>query len=409
MKLDGAIQPASLRYVERGLRTAAAERAKLMIIELDTPGGTLVSLRSMTTAITQSKVPVAVYVTPAGAHAASAGFFLLLAADVAAVTPGTNTGAAHPVSIGQAATDNEDDTNVAKAVEDAAALGRSLAQTRERNADWAERAVRDSLAYSADEALEHGLVEIVAADRGELLRKLDGTRLRRFDGSSQQLTLGRAQIVMLEPTLPERVLMVIANPELAYMLLMLGMLGLMIELMNPGLVVPGLVGTISLLSSLYAFSVLPVNWVGFLLIVIGLGLLVAEAFVTSYGVLAIAGIASFAFGSMFLVDAPAPAAGIGLDMVVPAVLVLGATSFFLANRAWRASRARVQVGLEAMIGEIGELTDGIGEREGEGRIFVHGEYWTATAQSPLPSGMKVRVEHIEGRRLRVAPLHQPSA
>jgi membrane-bound serine protease (ClpP class) len=198
--------------------------------------------------------------------------------------------------------------------------------------------------------------------------------------------------------------MVIAHPQVAYLLLMLGMLGLMTELFNPGLFVPGIVGGVSLLLALYAFSVLPVRWVALLLIVVGVGLLVAEAFVTSYGLLALAGLVSFVFGSLMLVDTPVPRWRIGPALVVPAAAVLAAVTALLLSRALRARRAKVRSGLEALVGEVGELTNGIADNQAEGKVFVHGEYWTATAESPLPQGAKVRVEQVEGYRLRVAPV-----
>jgi len=244
LSLDGAVQPASLRYIERGIEAAAERDAELVIVELDTPGGTLVSLRLMTRAITQSEAPVAVFVTPSGARAASAGFFLLLAADVAAMSPGTNTGAAHPVGLGRGSGEG-DDVALTKAAEDAAALARSLAAARGRPIQWAEKAVVESRSYSTDEALGHGLIEITAKDRRDLVTQLDGIAVRRFDGRSQTLELSGANVTELEPTFAEQILMVIADPQVAYLLMMLGMLGLLVELTSPGAFVPGIAGAIA--------------------------------------------------------------------------------------------------------------------------------------------------------------------
>ncbi|NUP13483.1 MAG: nodulation protein NfeD [Polyangiaceae bacterium] len=403
LELDGSVQPASLRYVERGIREAQERGAQLVILELDTPGGSLVALRSMTTAITQSRVPVAVYVTPAGARAASAGFFLLISADVAAMAPGTNTGAAHPVALGgPGPKDSEQDVGTAKATEDAAALIRALAEKRGRSVEWAEKAVRESSSYSAEEAVEHELVEIVAPDRAALITELDGRRVTRFDGSTQTLQLRGADIYVVEQTFAERVLTVIADPQVAYLLLLLGLLGLMVELMSPGAVVPGVVGGLFVLLALYALSVLPVNWAGVLLMALGAGLLVAEAYVTSYGALSIGGVASFILGSLILIETPIPSARIGLGLVLPAAIVLTAASVLLLSRVLRLRKARLQSGLEAMVGEIGEVARSIEERRGEGKVFVHGEYWTATSAEPLARGEKVRVERVEGNRLHVA-------
>jgi membrane-bound serine protease (ClpP class) len=407
LRIDGAIQPASLRYLERGLRLADERAAALVVVELDTPGGTLVSLRSMTTAIMQSRVPVAVYVTPSGAHAASAGFFLLIAADVAAMTPGTNTGAAHPVALGTKDKEKEEadnpDPGIAKATEDAAALARSLAAARGRSVSWAEKAVRESRAYSAEEAERYDLVDVIANDRDDLLTQIDGRGVRGFDGEPRTIRVHGGAVVTVGQTLAERVLMVIGDPQVAYLLFMLGILGLMVELLSPGAVVPGIAGVVALLLALYAFSVLPVNWAGTLLIAVGIGLLVAEAFVTSYGLLTVGGLVSFVLGSWMLIDTPIPELRISLAMIVPAAIVLAAASIFLASRAWRARGAKPQSGVEAMVGELGELTNAIEASHGEGKVFVHGEYWTATAEEPLPSGVKVRVERVEGHRLHVAP------
>lgn len=406
LRLDGSIQPASLRYLERGLEAAQERRAALVLLELDTPGGTLVSLRKMTTAILESEVPVAVYVTPGGAQAASAGFFLLLAADVAAMAPGTNAGAAAPVAMGQSPPGDREGPQgaaMAKATEDAAALVRSLAEGRGRPVDWAERAVREARSYSAEEARRYGLVDHLASNRAQLLQALDGRSLRRFDGRAQALALAGAEVRPLEPTLAERLLMVIASPELAYLLLMLGFLGLMVELTHPGAVVPGVVGVLCLLLGLYAFSVLPVNWAGALLIVAGLALLAAEAFVASYGLLALAGLLSLVLGSAILVDSPLPGVRLGLELIIPSAVVLAGVILLLASRVARSRRTPVRSGPEAMVGEIGEVV-AEGSATHEGKVYVHGEYWAATAPGPLVPGARVRVFAVDGQRLLVGPV-----
>jgi membrane-bound serine protease (ClpP class) len=413
LDLHDTIQPASLRYIERGLRVAAAEHAELVVIEIDTPGGLLDATRSMTSAILGSPVPVVVYVTPSGARAASAGFFLLISADVAAMAPGTNTGAAHPVTIGsqpddkpaddeQSKGDRTRDPSLDKAAKDAAALARSLAEGRKRSVAAAAAAVVESASYTAEEARARGLIDVIAVDHQRLLEELDGRTITRFDGRRQTLQLRGAQVVAVERTLAERVLTVIAAPQVAYLLLMLGAIALLIELMNPGLFVPGIAGAISLLLGMYGLSVLPVNVSGALLIVAGLGLLVAEVFVTSYGLLAVAGLASFVVGSLILVDAPVPELQIGPEVVVPVAVVLAALVAFLAVRAVRSRRIRTQTGTEAMIGERGRVVDAI-EPAHDGKVFVHGEYWTATAAQAVAEGASVRVDAIDGLRLRVSP------
>lgn len=400
LELRDTVQPASQRYLERGLRHAADTRAALVILELDTPGGLLESLRSMTSSILRSPVPVAVYVTPAGARAASAGFFLLIAADVAAMAPGTNTGAAHPVGVGGK---RDKDTSIEKATEDTTALARSLAAGRNRSIEWAEKAVRASASYTADEARLRGLIDVIAIDRDALLRVLDGRSIRRFDGSTHTLRLTGAEITPLERTFAERVLTVIASPQVAYLLLVVGSICLLIELTSPGAVVPGIVGALSLLMGLYGLSLVPVKLVGALLMVVGFGLLIAEVFVTSYGLLAIAGVVGFVLGSLMLVDTPIPELQIGLELVVPAAAALAAFTTVLVVRAVRSQRRRPQAGVEAMIGEQGQVVASI-TADHDGKVFVHGEYWAATAAQPVSEGATVSVEAVDGLRLRVAPV-----
>jgi membrane-bound serine protease (ClpP class) len=404
LELRDTIQPASLRYIERGLRQAASAHAALAVIELDTPGGLLVSLRSMTSAILASPVPVVAYVTPSGARAASAGFFLLLAADVAAMAPGTNTGAAHPVALGQRRDDKPDEVDAAldKDANDAAALARSLAAGRNRPVEWAERAVLASAAFTADEARAHGLIDVIAVDREALLDALHGRTITRFDGTQMTLHVRDAEVGPVERTFAERVLTVIADPQVAYLLLMIGAIGLLVELTSPGLIVPGIAGALALLLGLYGLSVLPVSLIGALLIAAALGLLVAEVFVTSYGLLATAGIAAFVVGSLMLVDAPVPELRIGPEVVIPVAVVLAAFTALVAMRAVRSRRLRPRSGVDAMIGEFGQVIVGI-DPDHEGKVFVHGEYWIATSAQVLPEGAKVRVEAVDGLRLQVGP------
>jgi membrane-bound serine protease (ClpP class) len=395
--LDGMIEPGSQRYLERGLQLADRSGAALTIIELNTPGGSLASLRQMTRAITASRTPVAVFVTPAGAQAASAGFFLLIASDVAAMSPGTNAGAAHPVG----AEGELPKTLGEKATNDAAALIRSLAAARGRPVDWAERAVRNSLSYSTNEARDRRLIEVVATDRHALLARLDGRTVKRLDGRQEQLHVRGADVRLLPPGAIDRLLMAIAHPTLAYVLLLVGMLGLAFELTHPGLVAPGVVGGMSLLLALFAFSVLPVSYVGALLILLGVSLFVAEAWVPSYGLLTIVGLVSFVLGSLMLVGSPFGAPGIGLPMVLPLALLLAALVVFLTTRVVRTRRMRPMTGAEGMVGETGEVVAPVDEHGSGGKVFVHGEYWNAVASSRLPIGARVRVVRVSGEHLEV--------
>jgi membrane-bound serine protease (ClpP class) len=401
LTLSDSIQPASLRYLQRGLQTADESGAAATIVELNTPGGLLTSLRQMTTAITGARRPVVVYVTPSGGQAASAGFFLLMAADVAAMAPGTNAGAAHPVG-GEgeelAKTIGEKVTN------DAAALIRSLAEQRHRNVEWAEKAVRDSLSYTEREAVEKKLVDVAAGDRAELLRWLDGRLVRRFDGREERLALTSPEIVVLAPNATDKLLSAIAHPNIAYLLMMIGIVGLYFELSHPGAILPGVLGGVCLLLGLFALSVLPVNYVGFLLILLAIVFFIAEVKVTSYGLLAVAGVASFVIGSLMLVDSPFPSLRVGLSVILPAAVVIGAVLMFLLSRVLRVYRTPPITGADGLIGETAEVIVALSP---EGRVFVHGEYWDAVAGDTVPAGARVTVTRIVGRRLEVTAVPAP--
>ena len=398
LTLEDTIQPASVRYLQRGIEAADRSGAEVTIIDLNTPGGLLTSLRQMTTAITQAKRPVVVYVTPSGAQAASAGFFLLIAADVAAMAPGTNAGAAHPVSgEGQdlAKTMSEKVTN------DAAALIRSLAEQRGRNLEWAEKAVRQSLSYSATEALHKGLIDLIADNRAALLRELNGREVKRFDGAVVTLHLDAPEVVRVDPTFVDRLLSVIAHPNIAYVLFLVGLVGIYFELSHPGAILPGVLGGISLLLALFAMSVLPVNYVGLLLIVLSVVFFIAEVKVTSYGLLAVAGLVSFILGSLMLINSPFPSLRVGLSVILPAAVAVGAIVILLLSRVLRAHRSKPLTGAEGLVGEIGRA---VGALSPEGRIFVHGEYWSAHADGLVADGALVRVMRVRADRLEVEPV-----
>ncbi len=397
LRLDDTIQPASRAYLERALDRAAAGSA-LAVVELDTPGGLLSSTREMTTAITSCPIPVVVYVAPAGAQAASAGFFILEAADVAAMAPGTNAGAAHPVG-GKGENLPEDVRE--KATNDAAALIRSLAQRRGRDAELAEKAVTESLSFTAREAMEKGLIDVVAGSREELYRRLNGRTIERFDGSRVTLSLDSVTEVELPPTPAERFLSTLANPNVAYLLMALAMIGIYTEITHPGGILPGVVGVIALLLGLYSMSVLPVNLAGVALIAVAFLLWILEVKVTSYGLLTIGGLASFVLGSLMLFDSPIPDMRVSLRVIVPAALTLGAVVIFLLSKVVAAHRRRPLTGKEGMVGEEGTV---IAVLDPEGKVLVHGEYWDALCPDrSLPAGTRVRVLAVEGRRLRVAP------
>jgi len=396
MRVEDTIQPASQRYIERVLKEADNRQAELVVLELDTPGGLIDTTRDITSAITTSPVPVAVFVTPAGARAASAGFFILMSGDVAAMSPGTNTGAAHPVG-GQG--ENLPDDVREKITNDAAAMVRSLAEHRGRNAVTAARTVVESISLTAEEALDEHLIDFVVADDAALLAKLDGYELTRFDGAKKVLDLAQPTTVDFEPTFSEQLFSVLANPNVAYLLMALGALGLYVEITHPGGILPGVVGVIFLLLGLYSVSVLPVSWAGVALIFVALMLFVLEVKVTSYGLLTIGGVISFVLGSLMLFDGPIPAMRVSMGVVLPTAVVVALFTGFLLTRVLRAHRQRPMTGREGLVGEEGRA---IGDLAPEGKVAVHGEYWDARAVGgSIPGGGRVRVVTVGERRLDV--------
>ncbi len=395
-RVEDTIQPASQRFIERGLAEARSRSAALVVMELNTPGGLVDTTREITSAIIASSVPVVVYVAPGGAQAASAGFYILMAADVAAMSPGTNTGAAHPV--GGKGEDLGDDLR-AKATNDVAAMVRSFAQQRGRNVDKAVEAVVESTSFTASEALELELIELIADDFDALLLQLDGREVIRFDKSTQVLELTDAEVVHLEPSSAERFLSVLANPTLAYLLMALGMLGIYVEVTHPGAVLPGVVGVISILLALYSLSVLPVNLAGVGLIVFAMVLFLLEVKVVSYGLLTAAGIVSFVLGSLMLFDAPIPDMRVSLGVVVPTALLTAGVMVFLLSRVLRIHQRRPLTGADGLVGEIGVALSDLAP---EGKVKVHGEYWNARSEpGPVEAGARVRVVAVAGRHLEV--------
>ena len=396
MRVEDTIQPASQRYIERVLKEAENRQAELVVLELDTPGGLIDTTRDITSAITTSPVPVAVFVTPAGARAASAGFFILMSGDVAAMSPGTNTGAAHPVG-GQG--ENLPDDVREKITNDAAAMVRSLAEHRGRNAATAARTVVESISLTAEEALDEHLIDFVVADDAALLAKLNGYELTRFDGTTDVLDLAQPTMVDIEPTFAEQLFSVLANPNVAYLLMALGALGLYVEITHPGGILPGVVGVIFLLLGLYSVSVLPVSWAGVALIFVALMLFVLEVKVTSYGLLTIGGVISFVLGSLMLFDGPIPAMRVSMGVVLPTAVVVALLTGFLLTRVLRAHRQRPMTGREGLVGEEGRA---IGDLAPDGKVAVHGEYWDArVVGGPVRDGGVVRVVKVGEHRLDV--------
>jgi len=403
LRVEDTIQPASQRFIERGIEEAEARDAALVIIELDTPGGLLDSTREITSAITESEVPVVVFVTPGGAQATSAGFFILISADVAAMAPGTNTGAASPV---QGQGEDVGETMKAKVFSDASAMARSLAEARGRNVDLAVEAVVDARSFTAEEAIEAEIVDLMANNISELLEKLDGFEFTRVDGSSSQVDLTDPVIIEIEQSTAEEILSFLANPNVAYLLLALGMLGIYVEVTHPGGIFPGVVGVIAMLLALYSLSVLPLSWAGVALIVISLLLFLLEVKVTSYGFLTVGGLICFVLGSLMLFDGPIPDMRVSLGVVLPTAVVVAGATVFLLSRVIQVYRRQVMTGMAGLVGEVGKA---LSDLDPDGKVLVHGEYWDARSTGGrIDSGSDVRVQTVGDRRIDVS-LAEPAA
>ena len=398
---DGIIHPVAVAYIRGAIQQADAAGAAVLILTLRTPGGLVDSTRDINSAIIAAKTPVVVFVGPSGGRAASAGFLITIAADVAAMAPGTHIGAAHPVSgEGQ----KVDDTMEKKMVSDVAGYARTLATQRKRNVELVEKAVTESRTFTEAEALQASppLIDVVAADVPELLRQLDGRAVTRFDGHVQTLSTASATTRHIELTWTQRILSTLAHPQIAYLLLTLGTLGLTIELWSPGAVLPGVAGGICLLLAFFAFQILPVNYAGVALIVFGIVLLVLEVKVASFGLLGGGGVLSLFLGSLMLVDSPLPALQIGMRVIIPTVLTTAALLVFLVRLAVQSQRLKPVTGEEGMLGENGRALTPIGPGA-TGRVETRGEIWTATASEPISAGDVVRVTGVDGLLLTVRP------
>jgi len=395
--IDGIVHPVTVEVVSRALEQARDRGAALVLIRLNTPGGLMDAMRETIEKIVASPVPVATFVTPSGGRAASAGFFILEAGDIAAMAPGTNTGAAHPVLFA-----GQMDAVMKQKVEnDAAAMLRSIVSKRGRNSALAEKAVFESKSFTDKEALDNRLVDLTARNDADLLRTLDGREITRFDGSKQVLHLAGATVVDYEKTWRQRILSAVSDPNIALVLLVLGALGIYVEFSSPGLILPGVAGAILALLGLSAISVLPINWLGAALLVLALALFVLEAKFTSHGILGAGGAIAMVLGAVMLIDSPLPEMRIRWSTAIALALPFSLITVVLVSLVMRARRNKVTTGPEGMVGETGVALDALAP---EGKVLVRGEYWDAVATAPVAAGQAVRVMGIERLKLTVEPV-----
>jgi len=404
IRIDGSINPASADFLRETIAQATRERGSLLIVELDTPGGLLESAKAMVKDLLGAGLPVAVYVAPSGAGATSAGVFVTMAASIAVMAPGTNIGAAHPV--GSQGEDIQGDMRE-KVENFTVSLSRSIARERGRNVEWAENAVRQSLSITADEALKQNVVDLLANSRDDLLKQLHG-RTVRVGGGDVRLELADVEIVEHEMRLKQKLLNILGNPNIAYLLMMAGLLGLYVEFTNPGVVFPGVAGGICLLLALAALQILPINYSGLALIALGVVLLVSELFVPSFGALGIGGLIAFVLGSLLLFDTAQSDLTVDPAIVYAAAATFGAFSLVISYLVVRTQRRQPMLGASGLIGAVGEVRRRL-DPVTDGTVLVHGEYWNATAESPLEVGTRVEVVQIDGLRLTVRRLPEPAA
>ena len=400
IQLDGIVHPVSAEFITAGMEQAIQQRADAILLQISTPGGLDSSMRKIIEKIIASPVPVIVYVAPSGSRAASAGFFILLSADVAAMAPGTNTGAAHPVFMGG---QQMDEVMKQKVENDAAAYLRSIVSKRGRNVELAETGVTESKSFTDAEALEGNLVELVAADRAELLQQLEGYEVTRFDGETQVLHLEGAQIEIYAPSFRQTFLSRILDPNIAFILLALGILGLYVEFSNPGLIFPGVAGGIALILALFALSLLPINWAGAALILLAITFFVLEAKFATGGVLAAGGVLSMVLGALMLINTRMPGISISLMTALSVALPFGLITVFLLRLVIKSHHAKVTTGGVGLVGEIGKV-ESIEAHEGKIRVYVHGELWDAASRGVVSAGGHVQVKAVEGLMLRVEPI-----
>ena len=419
LTLEGVIGPSTDDYIQRALDTAMKQATELVVIRMDTPGGLDAAMRRIIKNIISSPIPIAVYVAPSGARAASAGTYILYASHIAAMAPGTNLGAATPVQIGgisppslpdktkgdeaKPEPESSKDSMKQKLVNDAAAYIRGLAQLRGRNEQWAEKAVREAASLSASEALKLNVIDIVATSLADLMRQVNGREVEVQNHKRTINTTGLT-VIQLKPDWRTQLLSVITNPNVAYILMLIGIYGLIFEFSNPGSIFPGTIGAISLLLAMYSFQLLPINYAGMALILLGISLMIAEAFQPSFGVLGIGGVVSFVIGSIILMDTEAPGFGIDLSIIITFAVISVAMFVFIIGMAIKSRERPVVSGLEELVGGYARVVD---DFDDTGNVSIHSEIWNARASMPLLKGQQVRVTAVKGLVLEVEPV--PSA
>jgi len=397
LKINDAITPAIADFIKRGIEQSVKDKAECLIIQMDTPGGLDLSMRDIIKEMMNADIPIVVYVAPSGARAASAGVFITLASDIAAMAPGTNIGAAHPVAVGGGKMDR---TMAEKVVNDAVAYIESIAEKKGRNVKWAAKAVRESVSITETEALKIKIIDLIAKDVDDLLAKIDGKTVEKSRRTLKLATKG-LKTKAVEMGFRESFLATLSNPNIAYILMMIGLAGLYFELSNPGAVFPGVIGGICLILAFFAFRTLPVNYAGILLILLGIFLFIAEIKIASYGLLSVGGVISLALGSIMLFDSPLPFLRASLTVIIPTVLVAAGFFIFAVTMTVKAHRAKPATGKEGLLGEVGKATTRI---DPEGKVFVHGELWNAYADGIIEEGQKVRVVKAEGLWVKVEKL-----